>query len=74
MASNYRLYFLDAPNHIVAANDVECSNDGAAIAHAMNFADIRNLELWSQARLVARISGKTAQTLVAAVIDRDGIF
>jgi hypothetical protein len=45
MASNYRLYFLGASNHIVSANNVECSNDDAAMAHAMNFADNRNLEL-----------------------------
>jgi len=65
MASYYRLYFLDASNHITAAQDFQCQQDSGAIAHAMDFADDRSVELWSEARLVARISGRTPQTRVA---------
>ena len=65
MASYYRLYFLDASNHIAAAQDFECQEDSGAIAHALDFADERNVELWSEARLVARISGRAEQMRVA---------
>ena len=65
MASYYRLYFLDASNHITAAQDFECQEDGGAIAHALDFADERNVELWSEARLVARIAGRAGQARVA---------
>ena len=61
MASYYRLYFLDASNHISSAQDFECAEDGGAIAHALDFADEHNVELWSEARLVARISGGADQ-------------
>ncbi len=65
MASYYRLYFLDASNHITSAQDFECQEDGGAISHALDFADERNVELWSEARLVARISAKVDQKRVA---------
>jgi hypothetical protein len=65
MASYYRLYFLDASNHITAAQDFHCQEDSGAIAHALGFAVERNVELWSEARLVARISGGADQTRAA---------
>ena len=65
MATYYRLCFLDASNHVVSAEDFQCQDNNGAIAHAMNLADDRNLELWSGARLVARISGRTEQTRAA---------
>jgi hypothetical protein len=65
MASYYRLYFLDAANHITSAQDFESQGDGDAIACALDFADERNVELWSGARLVVRIAGRADQKRVA---------
>lgn len=65
MASYYRLYFLDAQNHITSAQDFECQDDNGALAYAMDFVHDRDLELWSGARLVAQISGKAPQTRAA---------
>jgi hypothetical protein len=65
MASYYRLYFLDAANHITSAQDFERYDDNGAIAYAMECAHGRAVELWSGARLVARVSGKTARTRAA---------
>ena len=63
MAGHYGLYFLVASNHIVSANDFECPDDDGAMS--MEFANGHNLEPWSGARLVARISGKNARTRAA---------
>jgi hypothetical protein len=65
VANYYRLYFLDAFSHITSAQDFESQEDTGAIEHAVDFTDDRNVELWSGARLVARIAGKTAQTRAA---------
>jgi hypothetical protein len=65
MASDYRLYFLDPSNHITSAQDFQNQDDNGAIAHAMDCADRRDVELWSGARLVARISGKIAHIRAA---------
>jgi hypothetical protein len=64
MASYWRLYFLEASNHITSAQGFERQEDTGAIADAMDFADDRSVKLWSGARLVARMAGKT-QTRVA---------
>jgi hypothetical protein len=54
--ADYRVYFLDASNHIATAKELECASDDDAIAAALQFEDDRDLELWSGARLVARLA------------------
>jgi hypothetical protein len=54
--AHYRLYFLDSSNHIATAREFDCQSDDYAIAEALQFEDDRDLELWSGARLVARLA------------------
>jgi hypothetical protein len=59
--AHYRLYFLDSSSHIATAKEFECQSDDYAIAEALQFEDDRDLELWSGARLVARLAALEAK-------------
>lgn len=51
----YRLYFLNAADKILRAEDLDCGDDSAAVeaAHALDHAAA--IEIWSGRRLVARV-------------------
>jgi hypothetical protein len=49
---HYRLYFLDANNHIQRALDLECEDDTHAIQQARAHVHPRGKELWQGARMV----------------------
>lgn len=52
--ADYRLYFLDAANHIRRAVEFHCEDDAAATLRAHTEADGRCMELWSRSRFVRR--------------------
>ena len=51
----YRLYFLNDVGHIVDATEAELVSDDQAVEWAEQKRDEHDLELWSGARVVARI-------------------
>jgi hypothetical protein len=53
--AGYRLYFLNEAGHIVDAADALHDTDNEAVAWAERQRDVRELELWSGARIVAKI-------------------
>lgn len=53
--SGYRLYFLDEEDHIIRANELECSSDEEAIVTAEQCRDGRDVELWQKARFIKKI-------------------
>jgi hypothetical protein len=54
----YRIYKVDADDHIADAENVECANDEEAGAKALQLKGAYpTVEVWEGARLVARIAG-----------------
>ena len=51
----YRLYFLDALNHILGVEILHSGSDAEAIEAAGGLAQRRGCELWDRDRLVARL-------------------
>ena len=51
---DYRLYFIDANNHIRRRVDLECRDDAHAIEVVGEHAPEGGVELWQGARLVKR--------------------
>jgi hypothetical protein len=49
---HYRLYLLDAANHIQRAVDLECEDDTHAILEGGAHSHARGKELWQGARMV----------------------
>jgi hypothetical protein len=54
-AGSYRLYFLDSRRHIIAVEELACSDDEAAQRQAARVNHPGALELWSGAKLIAEI-------------------
>ena len=53
----YRVYKVDADDHIADAENLECANDDEARAKALQLkGDYPVVEVWEGARLVARIA------------------
>ncbi|MDE2486456.1 MAG: hypothetical protein KGO51_03585 [Alphaproteobacteria bacterium] len=52
--ASYRLYFLNPQGAIARAKEFEAASDDEALAFADELAAGRDVELWNQARLVAR--------------------
>ena len=53
----YRIYVLDALGHIAApANIVECDSDQEATHHAQRYLDGKPIEVWLNAKRIARIA------------------
>lgn len=57
---HYRLYWLDASDHIREAMPFEAEDDAAAIAKSEGLRDRRAMELWSGKRIVLRWSACSA--------------
>ena len=51
----YRLYFLDGSDRVVTGKIFDCRDDAEARTIAHQYVDGRALELWQDARLVARL-------------------
>ncbi|HEY1749894.1 MAG TPA: hypothetical protein VGG29_01435 [Caulobacteraceae bacterium] len=51
---DYRLYFLDADDHIRHVVELECTDDRQAMDVVEEHVDGRTMELWRRARLVHR--------------------
>jgi hypothetical protein len=62
----YRAYTLGGDGHILKANGFDCADDGAAIAHAAQFADGCDVELWCADRFVAKLAPNTKDESPAA--------
>jgi len=56
---HYRVYFLDAANHIIRSHDLECDDDADAIERLRELNHAHAMELWERARLVRRIEPPT---------------
>ena len=52
----YRLYFLDADGHIQHAVEFESESDEEALRSVESLRDECDLELWTGARVVARLT------------------
>jgi hypothetical protein len=57
---NYKLYFVDGAGHIHNRMDIEANDDAAAVAKAEDLAKGQALELWQSARIVKKISARSA--------------
>jgi len=51
----YRLYFIDAEDHIQNAMEFEAASDEEALLHVEVKRDGRAVELWCGARVVAKL-------------------
>jgi len=51
----YRLYFMDGHGRIERAAEFECADDAEALVWVWDHDDSRAMELWSGARVVAKI-------------------
>ena len=51
----YRVYLLDEAGHIRRAREMDCANDGEAIARARLLAAQQGVEVWERARLVSSL-------------------
>ncbi len=50
---HYRIYLLDAQNHITAVRQAECADDETALARADDVIDGHaGAEVWQEARLI----------------------
>ena len=58
--THYRLYFFDARDHISRALDIECRDDGEAIAHVGEHPHPFAIELWQGARRIERFEPSEA--------------
>jgi hypothetical protein len=54
----YRLYFFNSKDRISRALDIECDDDGAAVSELRRHKTSFPVEIWQEARLVARIEGE----------------
>lgn len=54
--ASYRLYFVDRNGHIGRAMEFEARSDDEALAFVDEVAPSERVELWNQARLVARLA------------------
>ena len=60
--ADYRLYLLNATGRIQTAMEFEAANDEGALRHAKGQRDGRAVELWSRARVVAKLAQAELQT------------
>lgn len=56
---HYRLYRLSPAGRIIAAQNLECSDDRKALAMADREREHHNVELWQDIRLLARLKKLT---------------
>ena len=54
--TGYQLYFLNTAGAVVRREEFDFENDAEALAHAKQFVDGLALELWSGARIIARMN------------------
>jgi hypothetical protein len=57
-AATYRLYFLDAQNHIEDVEVLHCASDEEASVSAGRHVNGRSLELWDRGRFILRLPKK----------------
>lgn len=55
VASEYRAYSIGPDGHVARSNQFVSPNDDAAFEYARQFVDGCDVELWSGARLVAKL-------------------
>jgi len=53
--ADYRAYIIDEAGHIVGRIDFTAANDRAALAHAVNYADSSDVEIWEHKRIVGTV-------------------
>jgi hypothetical protein len=53
-AAAYRLYFLDANDHIEDVRVLDCASDREAVEASRRFINGRDLELWERGRFISR--------------------
>ena len=58
----YRIYGIDAEDHIVHRDDFECGSDQEAITQASSHQDFPAMEVWEGTRRVARIGMAEQET------------
>jgi hypothetical protein len=56
----YRAYTVGLDGHIIGFEPMVCANDEEAIKRTRRLVDSHDVELWSGARLVARLRGRTS--------------
>jgi len=54
--AEYRAYTIGLDGHIVGSKEFFAENDDAAFEHARQFVNGHDVELWSGARLVAKLT------------------
>ena len=57
--SEYRIYVLGVDAQIIAAVKLERPNDDAAIESARELLDGHDIEIWQEARIVAKLKSET---------------
>jgi len=58
----YRVYLLDAADHIFEGQGIECDSDDTAIAASAEVANNFAVEIWSGARKVAYVAADSTGT------------
>jgi hypothetical protein len=58
--ADYRLYFMDAQDHIQDAVELDCADDREAVRKSQTLLDGREVELWRRARVVMRFPASNA--------------
>jgi hypothetical protein len=54
--ANYRAYFVGLDGHFIRFEAVVCTDDGEAIDKVKRLVEGHDIELWSGARFIARLS------------------
>jgi hypothetical protein len=57
----YRAYTIGPDGHIISSEPMICADDEEAIERARRLVEGHGIELWSGARLVARLPGRTSR-------------
>ena len=54
-SKDYRAFVLDKDDHIVRRYDFEAENHEAALAHAKQYVDGHDVEVWQRSYIVTRL-------------------
>ena len=60
--SDYRVYLLSDDDHVVDRIELDVADDNAAIEHAKQYIDGRDIELWQRDRRIARFDSRPKDT------------
>ncbi len=56
--TDYRAYVLNEDDHIINRHDFTAANSAAALAHAAQYVDGHDVEVWLRAHIIGRLKHK----------------